>query len=117
MWYYRFIFTYVTLPNIYNSFHYSYRFLYDLTLPIEDKIRTIAQKIYGADDVEFKPEAQEQINRYRKQVTAITLLVRMFRLCYHFRKFYKDYEFEFDLLILRLITFGNCSLLYEVALL
>ncbi|XP_042860886.1 C-1-tetrahydrofolate synthase, cytoplasmic-like isoform X3 [Penaeus japonicus] len=44
-----------------------FKFLYDLTLPIEDKIRTIAQKIYGADDVEFKPEAQEQINRYRKQ--------------------------------------------------
>ncbi|KAK7081989.1 C-1-tetrahydrofolate synthase, cytoplasmic, partial [Halocaridina rubra] len=44
-----------------------FRFLYDLKLPIEDKIRTIVQKIYGADDVEFEAAAQEQINRYRKQ--------------------------------------------------
>ncbi|XP_047484356.1 C-1-tetrahydrofolate synthase, cytoplasmic-like isoform X1 [Penaeus chinensis] len=44
-----------------------FKFLYDLELPIEDKIRAIAQKIYGADDVEIKPEAQEQINRYKKQ--------------------------------------------------
>lgn len=45
----------------------SFRFLYDLKLPIEDKIRTIAQKVYGADDIEIAPEAQQQIDRYRKQ--------------------------------------------------
>lgn len=45
------------------------RFLYDLSLPVEDKIRVIAQKIYGADDIEIQPEAQEQINRYKKQVS------------------------------------------------
>ncbi|XP_071513286.1 C-1-tetrahydrofolate synthase, cytoplasmic isoform X1 [Panulirus ornatus] len=44
-----------------------FRFLYDLNLSVEEKIRTIAQKIYGADDIEIQPEAQEQINRYRKQ--------------------------------------------------
>lgn len=44
-----------------------FKYLYDLKLPIEDKIRIIAQKIYGADDVEILPAAQEQINRYRKQ--------------------------------------------------
>nr|XP_053633121.1 C-1-tetrahydrofolate synthase, cytoplasmic-like isoform X1 [Cherax quadricarinatus]XP_053633130.1 C-1-tetrahydrofolate synthase, cytoplasmic-like isoform X1 [Cherax quadricarinatus]XP_053633136.1 C-1-tetrahydrofolate synthase, cytoplasmic-like isoform X1 [Cherax quadricarinatus] len=44
-----------------------FKFLYRLTLPIEEKIRIIAQKIYGADDIEIKPEAQEQINRFRKQ--------------------------------------------------
>ncbi|XP_042220312.1 C-1-tetrahydrofolate synthase, cytoplasmic-like isoform X1 [Homarus americanus] len=44
-----------------------FKFLYNLNHPIEDKIRAIAQKIYGADDIEIQPEAQEQINRYRKQ--------------------------------------------------
>ncbi|XP_045603715.1 C-1-tetrahydrofolate synthase, cytoplasmic isoform X2 [Procambarus clarkii] len=44
-----------------------FKFLYNLTSSIEDKIRTIAQKIYGADDIEIQPEAQEQINRYKKQ--------------------------------------------------
>ena len=37
-------------------------------MSIEDKIRTIAQKIYGADDVEFSEEAAKKIDLYRKQV-------------------------------------------------
>lgn len=37
-------------------------------LPIEDKIRIIAQEIYGADGIELTPEAQAQIDRYKKQV-------------------------------------------------
>ncbi|KAG0713829.1 C-1-tetrahydrofolate synthase, cytoplasmic [Chionoecetes opilio] len=45
----------------------NFSFLYDLTKPVEDKIRTIARRIYGADDVDIHPKAQEQINRYRKQ--------------------------------------------------
>ncbi|XP_050739607.1 C-1-tetrahydrofolate synthase, cytoplasmic-like isoform X5 [Eriocheir sinensis] len=44
-----------------------FKFLYDLEQPVEEKIRTIARRIYGADDVEFLPEAQQQINRYKKQ--------------------------------------------------
>ncbi|CAG10709.1 unnamed protein product, partial [Tetraodon nigroviridis] len=45
----------------------NFRFLYDLELPITDKIRTIAQKIYGADDIELLPEAQQKVERYSKQ--------------------------------------------------
>ena len=37
-------------------------------LPIEDKMRIIAQKIYGADDIELESEAQRKIERYKKQV-------------------------------------------------
>ena len=37
-------------------------------LPIEEKIEIIAKEIYGADGIDVKPEAQEQIDRYRKQV-------------------------------------------------
>ncbi|XP_073231403.1 C-1-tetrahydrofolate synthase, cytoplasmic-like [Porites lutea] len=44
-----------------------FKFLYDLKLPIEDKMRIIAQKIYGADDIELEPEAQRKIERYKKQ--------------------------------------------------
>lgn len=44
-----------------------FSFLYDLQQPVEEKIRTIAQRIYGADDVDILPQAQEQINRYKKQ--------------------------------------------------
>ena len=36
-------------------------------LPIEKKIETIAQKIYGADGVEFSEEAQKRINLFRSQ--------------------------------------------------
>lgn len=45
----------------------SFRLLYDLELPIEDKIRIIAQKIYGADDIELLPEAQNKAEVYTKQ--------------------------------------------------
>ncbi|KAK8385229.1 hypothetical protein O3P69_012202 [Scylla paramamosain] len=44
-----------------------FSFLYDLEKPVEEKIRTIAQRIYGADDVDILPKAQEQIDRYKKQ--------------------------------------------------
>lgn len=39
-----------------------------LKLPIVEKIRIIAQKIYGADDVELLPEAQNKVELYTKQV-------------------------------------------------
>uniref|UniRef100_A0AAX7TZ69 C-1-tetrahydrofolate synthase, cytoplasmic n=1 Tax=Astatotilapia calliptera TaxID=8154 RepID=A0AAX7TZ69_ASTCA len=45
----------------------NFKFLYDLDLPIADKIRIIAQKIYGADDIELLPEAQHKVALYTKQ--------------------------------------------------
>uniref|UniRef100_A0A8C9S648 formate--tetrahydrofolate ligase n=1 Tax=Scleropages formosus TaxID=113540 RepID=A0A8C9S648_SCLFO len=44
-----------------------FRFLYDLQMPIVEKIRTIAQKVYGADDVEVSQEAQAKIDNYNEQ--------------------------------------------------
>ena len=41
-----------------------FQFLYNLDLSIEDKIRTIAQKIYGAADIELLPEAVTKIERF-----------------------------------------------------
>jgi formate--tetrahydrofolate ligase len=40
------------------------RFLYDITLPIREKIETIARDVYGADGVDYSPRAQEEIDRY-----------------------------------------------------
>ncbi len=34
------------------------RFLYDVTLPIKDKIEILAREVYGADGVDYSPEAQ-----------------------------------------------------------
>ena len=42
------------------EFHY----LYPLDWPIEKKIKTIATKIYGADDVEYSVKARSQIKKY-----------------------------------------------------
>lgn len=39
-----------------------------LQLPIVEKIRTIAQAVYGAKDIELSPEAQSKIDRYTQQV-------------------------------------------------
>ncbi|GCC19721.1 hypothetical protein chiPu_0018487 [Chiloscyllium punctatum] len=45
----------------------NFKYLYPLELPIVDKIQTIAQKIYGAADVELSPEAQNKVELYTKQ--------------------------------------------------
>lgn len=42
-----------------------------LKLSIEEKIETICKEIYGADGIEILPLAQEQINRYKKQVSLV----------------------------------------------
>jgi formate--tetrahydrofolate ligase len=39
----------------------SFRHLYPLELPVEEKIRTIAQEIYGADGVEFSVPASKRL--------------------------------------------------------
>jgi formate--tetrahydrofolate ligase len=39
----------------------AFRHLYELELPLAEKIRTIAREIYRADDVEFAPTAQRKI--------------------------------------------------------
>ncbi|XP_028918599.1 C-1-tetrahydrofolate synthase, cytoplasmic isoform X1 [Ornithorhynchus anatinus] len=44
-----------------------FRLLYDVELPVVEKIRIIAQKIYGASDIELLPEAQHKVDVYTKQ--------------------------------------------------
>lgn len=46
-----------------------------LQLPIVEKIRTIAQAVYGAKDIELSPEAQSKIDRYTQQVNKIPVLL------------------------------------------
>jgi formate--tetrahydrofolate ligase len=41
-----------------------YRPLYDLDQPIEDKIRTLATKLYGAASIELSPRAKAEVARY-----------------------------------------------------
>ncbi|NXL44137.1 C1TM protein, partial [Podilymbus podiceps] len=45
----------------------SFKYLYSLELPIVEKIRLIAQKVYGAQDIELSPAAQSQVDRYTRQ--------------------------------------------------
>ena len=45
-----------------NNFH----FLYPLDIPIKEKIETICREIYGADGVEYSPEAEKKIELYTK---------------------------------------------------
>uniref|UniRef100_A0A8C3UVB8 formate--tetrahydrofolate ligase n=1 Tax=Catharus ustulatus TaxID=91951 RepID=A0A8C3UVB8_CATUS len=45
----------------------NFKYLYNLELPIVEKIRTIAQKVYGAQDIELSPAAQSQVDRYTQQ--------------------------------------------------
>ncbi len=44
-----------------------FKFLYPLDASIKEKIETIATEIYGADGVEYAPEAERKIRRFTKQ--------------------------------------------------
>ena len=44
-----------------------FKFLYPLEKSIKEKIETIAKEIYGADGVEYSPEAEKKIELYTKQ--------------------------------------------------
>jgi formyltetrahydrofolate synthetase len=43
-----------------------FKFLYPLDVPIKDKIEAIAKKIYGADGVDYTPEAEKRIEEYER---------------------------------------------------
>jgi formyltetrahydrofolate synthetase len=43
-----------------------FKFLYPLDIPIKDKIETLATKVYGADGVEYSPEAESKVKLYTK---------------------------------------------------
>jgi formate--tetrahydrofolate ligase len=43
-----------------------FKFLYPLEAPIKEKIETIATKVYGADGVDFAPEAREKLELFTK---------------------------------------------------
>ncbi len=43
-----------------------FRFLYPLDIPIKEKIEIIATKVYGADGVDYSPEAEAKIELYTK---------------------------------------------------
>ncbi len=43
-----------------------FRFLYDLDLPIKDKIEIICREVYGADGVDYGPLAEERIAEYTR---------------------------------------------------
>lgn len=43
-----------------------FKYIYDLNDEVEEKVRKVAKKIYGAEDVEFSEEAKESINQIKK---------------------------------------------------
>ncbi len=44
----------------------SFRFLYDLSLPLVEKIETIATEVYGADGVDLSPPAAKGLAEYER---------------------------------------------------
>jgi len=45
----------------------NFKFLYDLNLPIEEKITVVCKEIYGADGIELSDLARTQIDTYTRQ--------------------------------------------------
>lgn len=45
----------------------NFKYLYELNLPIEEKIKIISKEIYGAAGVEFSDLAKKQVETYTSQ--------------------------------------------------
>ena len=45
----------------------AFKFLYDVALPIDEKISIISKEIYGADGIELSELARQQIETYTRQ--------------------------------------------------
>ncbi len=52
----------------------NFKFLYSLGLPIKEKIKIIATKVYGASDVGYEPLAEEKIARFTASGYGKTLI-------------------------------------------
>lgn len=52
----------------------TFKFLYDLQLPLEDKINIIAREMYGASKVDLAPKVKETLEKYTKQVRKTFLM-------------------------------------------
>jgi len=44
----------------------NFEHLYDVNASIREKVTTIAKRMYGADSVDFEPQAEEEIDRYEE---------------------------------------------------
>ncbi len=42
-----------------------FKFLYDLEMPLDDRIEIIAKEVYGADGVSYTPEAKQKLERLK----------------------------------------------------
>ncbi len=51
----------------------NFRFLYELDMPLEQIIQKIAKEVYGADGVEFLPEAQEKLQQLSQDPDIATM--------------------------------------------
>lgn len=65
-----------------------FKFLYDLNMPVEEKIRTIAQQIYAAKDIELSPEAVKKIELLKKNVNCCFFLLSKSQLSKFDRKIF-----------------------------
>lgn len=50
-----------------NNFHSSFQPLYNINESLENKLRIVAQKVYGADDIEITKEARKQLRFFQEQ--------------------------------------------------
>lgn len=46
----------------------NFKFLYDLNISLEDKIKTVAREMYGAGNIEYAPKVLKIMEQYKKQV-------------------------------------------------
>jgi len=69
--------TIVCLSVKFLIFVFKCRFLYDLNMPLQLKIETIAKEMYGAQSVEFNENVLNKLNTYESKVLIFVIFINL----------------------------------------
>lgn len=61
----------------------NFKFLYELGLPLKDKIEIISKEMYGAGEITYSEQALEKIRQYEEEVRNSLIFFFNFITCVH----------------------------------
>jgi formate--tetrahydrofolate ligase len=94
-----------------------FKFLYELDQPVKDRIELIAKEVYGADGVEYSPEANASLDRIQKdpELSKLGLCMVKTHLSLSDNPAIKGVPTGWKLKIREVLTYGGAQFIVPVA--
>ncbi|HDH51797.1 MAG TPA: formate--tetrahydrofolate ligase, partial [Nitrospirae bacterium] len=94
-----------------------FKFLYELDQPVKDRIELIAKEVYGADGVEYSPEANASLARIQKdpELSKLGLCMVKTHLSLSDNPSIKGVPTGWKLKIREVLTYGGARFIVPVA--